>query len=115
MKSVCACCGKPRTRRASGKGWRGAHGWCHTCTERWYAAGKPATGVPPRVGERERIHRIRATYRRAQAGRIQDYAWLVSFGETRDQAAARVGVTVRRARRVYERLLAEAEDRRDAA
>ena len=34
--------------------------------------------------------------------RRQDYAWLRSFGEPREQAAARAGVSVRHARYVYE-------------
>lgn len=109
---LCSCCGKPRRRRKTG-GWHGAHGWCHTCTERWYAAGKPASGVPPRTPQRERILRIRVTTRTAQRDRLTDYAWLISFGETREQAAARTGVSVRTARRVYEPMLAAAEAARE--
>ena len=109
----CACCGKPRTRRARGSGWRGAHGLCHTCTERWRAAGKPATGVPPRVTETERRARIVAATRDAQRGRAEDYAFLRDCGLSRADAAARVGVTERTARRVYDRMLAM--DARSAA
>lgn len=43
------------------------------------------------------------------ADRLQDYAWLISFGEPREQAAARAGVTVRHARYVYEPLIAAME------
>jgi hypothetical protein len=48
---------------------------------------------------------------------VQDYAWLTGFGESREQAAARVGVTERHARYVYEPMLAamEAAARGDAA
>lgn len=105
---ICRCCGKPRTRRKNGC-WRGAHGWCGTCSNLWYAQGKPEGG--PRRSGPERIRRIRATSRAAQLGRLTDYAWLRSFGESREQAAARVGVSQRWARRVYDRMLADQEAR----
>lgn len=104
--SVCRNCARPRTRQRSGH-HRGAHGWCGTCTNRWYRAGKPASGVPERVvPEAERIARITATCRGAQLARIEDYAELRSWRETREAAARRAGVSVRWARRVYEPLIA---------
>jgi hypothetical protein len=102
---TCTCCGHPRTRRPGG-GWYGAHNWCNTCTNRWYAAGKPPGGVPPRIGEPERIARIAATCRQQQQDRLTDYAWLLSFGESREQAARRTGVSARTAQLVYEPMLA---------
>ena len=97
----CRCCGKPRTRRPAG-GWRGAHGWCHTCTERWRLAGKPATGVPARTGQAERIRRSLAARHAAREARIEDYTWLRRTGAPVEAAARRVGVTARTARG-YER------------
>jgi len=101
-KAFCRCCHKPRTRRKNGC-WRGAHNWCGTCTTRWYAAGKPPEGPPPRAGEAQRIAAIRDTCRQAQEARIEDYAFLRRSGESQETAAARVGVSTRTARRVYER------------
>lgn len=107
----CRCCHGPRKRRADGRGWTGARGYCPACYERWRLAGQPAEGPPP-GGEAVRIARITATCREAQAARIEDYLWLRRAGEIREQAAARVGVTARTALRVYERQAAEAASRR---
>jgi hypothetical protein len=110
---LCACCGKPRTRRKGG-GWKGAHGMCQTCANLWYEQGCPEGG-PQRAGA-ERIRRLRETCQRQRTERVRDYAWLVSFGETREQAARRVGVSLRTAR-AYERDIerGEQEEYADAA
>lgn len=127
----CSCCGRPRTRRADNRGWTGYHGYCPACAERWRVAGRPAEGPPAASSGTERAARISAGLRRwhatheqsqaargalvpgagggvlaqRKANRVQDYAWLTSFGESREQAAARVGVSVWTARD-YERELA---------
>jgi hypothetical protein len=49
------------------------------------------------------------------ADRLQDYAWLLSFGEPPESAAARAGVSVQHARQVYEPLIAAMEECADAA
>jgi hypothetical protein len=119
MKSVCTCCGEPRKRRSHGRGWQGDHGRCGTCTSRWHAQGRPEGGPVYLSGEQKR-ERISAGMRRHHtaspasghqkaAGRLQDYAWLVSFGEPRKAAAARVGVSVKTAR-TYDRALAAMAD-----
>lgn len=36
----CSSCGQVKTHRA--------HGWCHTCYNRWFSHGKPEGGPPPR-------------------------------------------------------------------
>ena len=94
----CTHCGRPRRRRPGG-GWRGAHGWCSICYERWAAAGKPSSGVPSLVPERVRVARITATAQAARAERIGEYVRLRRLGFTIGQAASDVGVSVRWARR----------------
>lgn len=122
----CSCCGRPRTRRADNRGWTGYHGYCSACAERWRLAGKPAEGPPAASSGSDRGARISASLRayhaahrpsqavldhlaarRAagvatnaarKANRVQDYAWLTSFGESRELAAARVGISVWTAR-----------------
>lgn len=106
---LCKCCGKPRTRRSDNRGWTGYRGWCSACAERWRLAGKPPGGPPPRGTEKDRINRIRVTTRRQRLDRLTEYAFLVSFGEPPEQAAARAGVSARTARRVYDRMLAQQE------
>lgn len=123
---VCSHCGKPRTRRTDNRGWTGYRGWCSACAERWRAAGKPAEG-PARTSSEERARRISAGLRRWHAShqqsdaarlasargkvdRLQDYAWLVGFGETREAAARRAGVSMWTARWVYDRVLAGVEE-----
>lgn len=70
----CTACGGARR---TGKG---AHGWCGTCTERWYRAGRPDTGPPRPYGER-------------QANRREDYDWLRDQGLDPMEVAARLGLT----------------------
>lgn len=108
----CTCCGNPRKRRTDGKGWQGTHGYCGTCTSRWHHQGRPEGG-PAYLSAAERAARISAgmyrhhavsptSGRQKAAGRLQDYTWLRSFGESREAAAARVGVGEQHARQAYE-------------
>jgi hypothetical protein len=85
---TCRSCGKPR------RPGTGAHGWCHTCTARWYRAGRPDTGPPPPYAQR-------------QADRRENYDWLRSQGLDALEVAARLGLTPFIAR--------HEEDRRAAA
>jgi hypothetical protein len=64
----------------------GAHGWCNACTLRWYRADRPDAGPPP-----------------SYAMRCEDYDWLRSQGLLPAEAADRLGMTLRTARRHEER------------
>lgn len=80
--NLCACgCGRPK-----GPAHRG---WSRACYFRWYRAGKPKDGPPaPRSGP-EHSESLR-----------DEVLWLVNrCGESVQQAAARVGVTVETAER----------------
>lgn len=92
----CACC----TRSAGHK----AFGWCDACYQRWRIAGRPDTGPPP--PPQDPIAAAAAGRRAAKAARIEDYLELRSWGETREQAAARLGVCEETTRR-YDRALRE--------
>lgn len=138
---LCACCRKPRKRRADNRGWTGYRNYCPACAERGRLAGWPPDGPPAASSGTGKAARISAGLRayhathgqseaaraallaaapvapaawrrvlaQGKTNRVQDYAWLVSFGEPREAAAARVGVTGRHARYVYEPLLAARE------
>ena len=57
-------------------------GYCQHCHHRWAAAGFPDSGLPePRRGP--------------SAARREDYAWLRSQGVSPQEAAARIGLTLR--------------------
>lgn len=94
----CTCC----TRFGPHK----AFGWCVACYQRWDRAGRPDTGPPLRP--RDPIAAAEAGRRAAKAARIEDYLELRSWGETREQAAARLGVCEETTRR-YDRALREQE------
>lgn len=96
----CPECGQ---RRAQGLGE-----WCSACARRWIRAGRPAGGPPPPEDKRspEHVERLAAGRRAAKASRVEDYADLLSFGLTREEAAARLRVTVRSTYR-YDRALNE--------
>lgn len=82
MNGVCACCGEP--------GKILAHGWREACYFRWYRAGKPKAGPPPR-------RRMR------KADRQAEYAFLRDAGEERVVAARRVGLRSNSKVHEYER------------
>lgn len=71
------------------------HGLCRGCHIRWDAAGRPASGPPPRIpavlsgfdGAVARIEEKRE--------RLEDYADFASWGEIDEVAAQRLGVSVR--------------------
>ena len=102
MSGTCTSCGGPRTHYRSpvyGFARFGCHGWCARCYGRWLNNGKPASGPPPpRQGRGGGPH----------PGRVEDYAELRSWGLTREQAARRLGVTLRSALR-YEAELRQRE------
>jgi hypothetical protein len=91
--------------------WRTQYGHlnlCSACYGRWLNAGRPDTGPPAAKPARpftpEEQQRSVAIRRANHQNRIDDYAFLLSAGETREGAAARVGVCARTAER-YERIL----------
>ena len=87
-------------------GEHGGHNWCIACYQRWKRAGRPEGGPPEPLSRTECAARARAAYQEQARGRREDYQELRSWDETREQAAARVGVTERTAWR-YERTLRE--------
>lgn len=96
---ICPCCRKLKQRK-------GNYPWCTACYQRWIRAGRPPGG-PARPLTRETCaERARAAYQEQARGRREDYQELRSWGETREVAAARVGVTERTVQR-YERALRE--------
>lgn len=66
-----------------------AHSWCVACYHRWYRAGANPNEPPPDPSGPKAI---------AEQNR-EEIRWLVQAGESVEQAAARVGVTVRTAKR----------------
>ena len=88
----CTCCGR--------FGRHKAHDWCIACYQRWNRAGQPDTGPPPRA--QDPIAAAAAGRRAAKEAGIEDYLELLSWGETREQAAARLGVCMETTRR-YDR------------
>lgn len=81
-----------------------AHDWCSSCYLRWLKAGKPEDGPPSRCPDP--VAAAAEGRRRAAHGRREDYQELRSWGETREQAAARVGVCHRTTQR-YDRAMRE--------
>ena len=95
--SVCRKCVRPEPEHPWREGWR--CGYCRRCYVRWMEHGFPASGPPAK--------RVQVTGGRA-AGRVEDYAWLRERERlTRQEAATRLGVTIRSALR-YEARLREA-------
>ena len=101
MKPPCTSCGGPRVgevSRHAATNYCGYHGWCARCYRRWLSHGKPLSGPPP--------------VRRGSGGRgscqLDDYEFLLSWGYTREQCAARLGG----ARRTIERYEARLRNRR---
>ena len=77
---------------ACGKdGDHAAHGWCTACYFRWYRAGRPKSG-PPML---KRVTPSREEY----AYRLDEYAHLISGGETQERAAERIGISIVTARK----------------
>ena len=64
-----------------------AKGLCGTCYKRWDRWGRPAEVPPPHTRGPGR----------SRADRREDYAELLSWGETRQQAARRLGISERTA------------------
>ncbi|TDD32468.1 hypothetical protein E1287_22535 [Actinomadura sp. KC06] len=88
---VCACCGL--------EGWHSSNGWRHACYQRWVYAGRPDSGPPP----------PRRAGRGAEAAsRIEDYVELRSWQVPREEAAERLGVSIRTLFRYDRRLKAGA-------
>ncbi|SET51438.1 hypothetical protein [Nonomuraea wenchangensis] len=85
---------------------KAVRGWCSACYQRWKRAGRPAEGPPPPMSREDARQLAIASVRANAAARREDYRELRSWGEPRDQAAARIGVTWRTAGR-YERVLRE--------
>lgn len=75
----CTNCGGPRKPRS------GSHGWCGACYFRWYRAGADPKADPPppkRIAVTPEV--------------VEDCQFLLDSGSTIEEAAARVGVPVRR-------------------
>ena len=89
----CAHCRTKRPRDAHRAGWRCDH--CRRCYKRWMDHGFPASGPP--------VKRVQVAGWRSD-GRVEDYAELRSWGLTRQESAARLGVTIRSALRYEARL-----------
>jgi hypothetical protein len=83
MTGTCACCDEP--------GRIIAHGWRWACYSRWYRAGKPDTGPPPRTLLLEEE-------------RLAEYNHLRDGGANPEEAGRRVGLTGERTIRRYESL-----------
>lgn len=81
-------------------------GWCSACYQRWKRAGRPAEGPPPPMTREESRQLGIAACRANAAAKREDYAELRSWGDSCEQAAARVGVSERTVWR-YERILRE--------
>lgn len=85
---VCVRCGSPRRQRFRNgikTGWDGGRGLCAACYKKAWRRGFPAEwGVVPALSR---------SAGDAQ-GRREDYAELRSWGETRERAAARLGVSI---------------------
>lgn len=94
----CTNCEASPPRDAHRIGWRA--GYCRRCYSRWMDHGFPAGGPPA-----ERVQLVGSS----SHGRVEDYAELRSWGRTRREAAARLGVTIRSALR-YEARLRDAGD-----
>ena len=99
---LCPRCGLFRQRK-------GSFPWCCACYQRWCRAGRPDTGPPPPVDRKTCAERARAAYQEKARGRREDYQELRSWGESREQAAGRIGVTERTVWR-YDRALREQAD-----
>lgn len=99
---TCICCGT--TGSAKGRGLIGA---CYL--RHWKSGTLDRYPIDPDVTSARRRQgaiKSREKYARIRAGRVEDYVYLRSCGETRERAAARLGVTVRTAER-YEQTLRE--------
>lgn len=72
-----------------------ARNLCQACYTRWIRAGRPATCPPPRHNQwtPETQAAAQATRRANRDYRISEYAFLISSGETRENAARRVGIS----------------------
>ena len=98
----CTNCGDPRLHEVpdrDGPNYRGFLGWCVRCYRRWRDNGKPAGGPPP-------------PRRSGGPGpwRVEEYQFLRSAlggSLSRTEAARRLGVTMRTARRYEVRLQAQ--------
>lgn len=109
VRRTCLNCGADRYNRRKE--------WCDPCYDRWRYAGRPESGPPeprdrrsPQCLEiaRRNIQLAWAARRRKSADRVEDYSDLVyEFGESRENAAARVGVGIRTMWR-YEKRIKEA-------
>lgn len=79
---TCDSCGHNRER--------GGYKWCRTCYTRWDRAGRPAAGPPP-----------------VRNGRYDEYRELTrDHHYTRENAVARMGISLRTAERYEARLAA---------
>lgn len=69
---------------------------CQACYTRWIRAGRPATCPPPRHNQwtPETLAAAIATRRANRDYRISEYAFLISSGETRENAAQRIGISM---------------------
>ncbi|MER5420379.1 hypothetical protein [Streptosporangium roseum] len=92
----CACCGA--------EGPIHARGLISRCYHRHSLAG--TLDRFPAVSEEERVQAATRAWQRRRDDRLEDYAEMRSWGETREQAAARLGVTEQTAQQ-YERMLRE--------
>lgn len=92
----CACCGA--------EGSIHARGLISRCYYRHSLAG--TLDRFPVVLEEERVKAAMRAWQRRRDDRLEDYAEMRSWGETREQAAARLGVTEQTAKQ-YERMLRE--------
>ena len=91
--AVCRKCVTPEPKQPWQGGWR--CGYCRRCYTRWMEHGFPASGPP--------VERVQVTGWRSD-GRVEDYTELRSWGLTRQEAAARLGVTIRSVLRYEARL-----------
>jgi hypothetical protein len=89
----CRNCRAQLTRRPDG-GYGGALGYCRSCYDRWWAAGKPPGGPPPPVPLSDRGAAVRAQATADREARIAEYGRLRDRRVPVAVAARRVGVSV---------------------
>lgn len=98
---TCRTCPAPLKRKCAGS----AHKLCRSCYLRWRKAGFPDEGPPPPARPWE--HHL--------AARREEYAELRSWGVSVADAAERMGVSLKAAKRCEARLQAAAREAQRAA
>jgi hypothetical protein len=86
-------CGKARRKLPNGR-TEGSRDLCWACHSRWLRAGCPEV-IPDAMTHAERTALATEVAREAMRSRLEDYELLLSARVDRQEAARRVGVTVK--------------------